>query len=129
MKNEVNKSNLYSILVFGFCIVLFFMYITPSNEKNKKITENIENIYRTEISGIVSSAHPSRGMTTLRLRGRVDYPYYLPSSRNYNLSPPELYSFVQREDSVYKAPNSNEFYIFRNGHRYRFVLNEYINLD
>jgi hypothetical protein len=97
------------------------------NNKSKKIGEKVRQNYRQEISGIVSSVSQNRGTIKLQLKDEANKPYYFGVTRNYKLCPYDLDDFLQSGDSVYKASNSNDFFVFREGNKYRFVLDKRIN--
>ncbi len=121
----MNKSIVYIFFCVG--IVLVLIILLDDYKKSKKIGEEVRQNYSQEIAGIVSSVSQNRGTIKLRLTDEANSPYYFGVTRNYKLSPYDLNDFLQPSDSVYKAINSNEFFVFREGKRYRFVLEKRIN--
>lgn len=119
------KKSTYLFLFIGIILLLFILI--DDNIKSKKIGEEVRQVYRQEISGIVSSVNQNRGTIKLRLKNDANTPYYFGVTRNYKLNPHDLDDFLQPGDSVFKALNSDEFFVFRKDEKYRFVLNKKIN--
>lgn len=121
----MKKSIAYVFLFIGIALVLIILL--EDNKKSNMIGEKVRQNYREEISGIVSSVSQNRGTIKLQLKDEAYKPIYFGVTRNYKLSPYDLDDFLQSGDSVYKASNSNDFFVFREGNIYRFVLDKRIN--
>lgn len=121
----MKKTVAYIFLFIGILLVIIILF------NDKKISEKIANEskqnFRREISGVVSSVSQNRGTISLRLKRNTNNPYYFGVTRNYKLRPYDLNDFIRPGDSVYKDSNSNEFFVFRNNEKFRFILEESIN--
>ncbi|GET23302.1 hypothetical protein [Prolixibacter denitrificans] len=112
-------------IVVGLLITVTIIY--TSDKKSSEIQIRINDLVNEQISGIVSSVSQNRGTITLRLKNKVNIPYYFEITRNYSLSPYDLNEFLQRGDSIYKAKNSMRLEVFRGNKSFYFILNERIN--
>ena len=112
-------------IVVGLLITVTIIY--TSDKKSNEIQIRINDLVNEQISGIVSSVSQNRGTITLRLKNKVNIPYYFEITRNYSLSPYDLNEFLQRGDSIYKAKNSMRLEVFRGNKSFYFILNERIN--
>jgi hypothetical protein len=114
------------IVIVIIAIFILFSIIDIRQSKSDYRTEKI-NYYHKEFKGIIKSKSLNRGFR-IRLfnNGKIEK-RYLYSSKNFNLSPSDLYDFIKLNDSIIKLPNSFDLYIYRNGSKYYFKLGEYIN--
>ena len=122
MKRE--KFATYGFLVVGSILVL--MILIDDRNKSQMMTTEVRKNFHNEISGIVTSIGQNRGTLFLHLKKNPNKTYYFYNGGNSSLSPSSISDFVQRGDSLYKAPDSNELFVYRNRKKYRFVFGKSI---
>jgi hypothetical protein len=125
--NETKTTKVFVYVVLFIMSGLFLLILNESHKKSQLIGEESSKNYSREISGIVATVTQNRGVISLRLKTPTERVYYFGITTNYELKPSDFDDFVKGGDSVYKAPNSNEIFVFRDNQRYYFVLEKYIN--
>lgn len=115
----------YLFFIIGCGLVV--LILIKDNEKTERMRRESEKNYYIEISGIVSSIRQNRGTTFLSLKKDPNKNYYFGVTRNNSLKPYYLDDFLQAGDSIYKAANSNELFVFKKGKRFRFIIDKIID--
>jgi hypothetical protein len=118
--------DLFKLFFIAVILSVILLILYYDNKNSDKIVMEINKGYNSEISGIVSSISQNRGVIKLRLRKKVNYPFYLEMSRNYNLDPIDIDIFIRPGDSVFKTKSSKELFVFRDGFKYEFLLGKTI---
>ena len=126
MSDNSKTKNLagYIFLVVGMILVV--MILVDDRNKRQMMAAEVRKNFHHEISGIVASIGQNRGTLFLHLKKNPNKTYYFYNGGNSSLSPSSISDFVQRGDSLYKAPDSNELFVFRDRNRYRFVFGKSI---
>ena len=110
-------------------VMVFFIIISIFDIKRAgpKAREEKVNYYQKEFKGIILQKSVNRGMRIQIDNNGKKEKQYLYEAKNFDLTPVDLYDFIQVSDSIIKLPNSYDLYIYRNNEKYYFKLGEYIN--
>lgn len=122
---EAKKIPALIFTIIGIALTFIILFIDHKN--GRQMGMESDNNYYIEISGRVSAISQNRGTIKLRLKSNSHKVYYMGVTRNFEYEPSFLDDFLKSGDSIYKAPNSLELFVFKNGRKYRFVIDETIN--
>lgn len=115
----------YLIGFIIFSIVVFSILDILKSGSEYKIEE--ARYFENEFHGKIICKWINRGLgVQIDNKGDIQKKY-LYGSKNFNLSPSDLFDFLKINDSIVKPENSLDLYIYRNGNKYYFKLGEYIN--
>ena len=115
---------LIGLLVFVSIVAIIIVTTYNSQEEWK---EYKKDFFRKEIKAKVYLTRRKRSSVKVYLNLSGSKYISIFRSTNYKYSPPELSSFIQKGDSIYKPANSNDLYIIRNNYKYYFKVGEHIN--
>ena len=93
-------------------VVLIRFYADPRAEKQ------LNEFHENKIEGIVTDEYSSSGGTRININKEKKNRYILVQYNNEVKS--FFSSFVEKGDSVFKAPNSEILYLYRDGKEYKF---------
>ena len=125
--NDLNKILSKRAQLVLFVVVLFMgiFFVTVMSYFSERQFKDVKYItYADSLNGNVISRVARKGSVVVEFANPPRYQF--PSSENENYDSYSINSFIQEGDSLAKAAFSDTLYIYRDKHRYYFVLNKVV---
>lgn len=120
-------TNIFKYIILGVIAIIVMFAVIDIKKSGSEYNTEKTKYYEREIRGRLVSKGNNRGIRIrIAINGDVKNEY-LYGSKNFDLSPSDLFDFLKINDSIVKPPNSLELYIYRGNEKYYFKLGEYIN--
>ncbi len=123
----MHQIKLLRYLFFGIFILVILISVLQINQSNLESKIERKRYFEKKIVGKLISKSINRGISIELLKGDKVEKDYLYNSINFNLSPSNLYDFLQKNDSIVKPKNSLNLFVYRGEREFYFELGRYIN--
>ncbi|MDG1476407.1 MAG: hypothetical protein P8Q14_04625 [Vicingaceae bacterium] len=134
MNKEENKNSIdyikkywpISILLIG--LIMFSITSIESDKTNKKMKAEYPYIQTEDsLNGQITKIIKQKRGNELKVELKSGVKKSIGWATNEIYNPKELTDFVMINDSIFKPSYSDDFFVYRNGNRYDFLLFNYLN--